>query len=141
MHVKKGVTRNEYLTSVIASRAGIGPKIFGYQTPFMKMEKLEMTLEEYREEFGLDKEMKEKIVDKVRRLHQLGIFHGDLHDENIMISNEEPFLIDFGESVRIQDIDSDYIKYYNNRWDELEEVPAENLQDLLNHEMFAAWQE
>lgn len=38
-----------------------------------------------------------KLINNIINLHQLGIYHGDLHNENIIISDDECYLIDIAD--------------------------------------------
>ena len=60
------------------------------------MEKMDMTLGDYvLENINFTK----GVVDVIKNLHIIGIFHGDLTSENIMInSKNEPIIIDFSRS-------------------------------------------
>jgi predicted Ser/Thr protein kinase len=50
----------------------------------------------------LNAALKQKIVNKVKKMHNAGIIHGDLHRNNIIINNKgEPWIIDFGKSLNL----------------------------------------
>jgi serine/threonine-protein kinase RIO1 len=53
----------------------------------------------------------DKIHAKIQRLHELGIFHGDLNNTNIVINNQEIYFIDFEYTCYIQDIN---IPFFSN---------------------------
>ncbi|MFZ8849434.1 MAG: serine protein kinase RIO [Thermoproteota archaeon] len=42
----------------------------------------------------------EKIINYIEVLYKVGIIHADLSEYNILIHNGEPYLIDFGQSVK-----------------------------------------
>ena len=67
------------------------------------------TLYELVEKNEVTSDLANKIIDKLDRMHNLGLIHGDLHDNNIMIDkNGEPFIIDLGLSYSIETkIDTD----------------------------------
>jgi tRNA A-37 threonylcarbamoyl transferase component Bud32 len=60
-----------------------------------------ITLQKYKDKKGkLDVHDKQKINDKITKLHKLGIYHSDLHFENIIAvkkgKNYDFIFIDFG---------------------------------------------
>lgn len=73
------------------------------------------TLSEYTKTHKLTPKMKEQVRDLVTRLHKAGIYHKDLHPENILVkcdpknSKSKPTFIisDFGESKSIKNIHND----------------------------------
>ena len=63
------------------------------------------TLEEFSQENLIDAEFIQKIRDKVKKMHELQIFHTDLHAGNIFVHKKsgpdevpEPYIGDFGTS-------------------------------------------
>lgn len=50
------------------------------------------------------RKMCHKILEKVKKMHKLGLVHNDLHQENILVDkNDEPWLIDFNSSAFIKE--------------------------------------
>ena len=50
----------------------------------------------------LNAALKQKIINKVKKMHNAGIIHGDLHRNNIIINNKgDPWIIDFGKSLNL----------------------------------------
>jgi len=106
----------------------------------LNMKKYPMTLFEYQEKNNIENEIEldeipEKINILIDKIHKLGIFHGDLHSNNILIdpSNMEVRIIDFGKSVLIEDLEDNsdyYIKYYNDFW----ETNFKTIEELLDFE-------
>ena len=48
----------------------------------------------------LNKTLKNSIVKQVNKMHKLGVIHGNLHRNNIIVNkNGHPWLIDFGKSI------------------------------------------
>jgi tRNA A-37 threonylcarbamoyl transferase component Bud32 len=58
--------------------------------------------------FNIDIKDREKYISPItaliKRLHENGIVHGDIHEENIVIDDNDVKLIDFGFSKYIKDI-------------------------------------
>lgn len=101
MFTKKKVSRTEYEFALLASEYGIHPKIYSYKDRIMTMERLDdyPTIED-----------EQLVYDKIKELHNIGIFHGDMHAQNMMKKNGRIYLIDFERSTWIKDIDDEYIK-------------------------------
>jgi tRNA A-37 threonylcarbamoyl transferase component Bud32 len=104
------------------------------------------TLSEYLEEHKITPGIKEDINNKIQKLHSLGILHGDLHSNNIVINQDmnEIKIIDFGESKFISEIKKDkdkYIQYFNNFWEPTEWIGSEitSIDGLLEYE-FKMWE-
>lgn len=57
-----------------------------------------------KENFSL---YKNQVYEKIEQLHSLGIVHGDLHEENIVVNDNEVKLIDFGLSKFTNDFSDD----------------------------------
>lgn len=116
----------------------IAPKIVYESESITGMQKYEMTLSEYEECNGYYKtsELYEDIDRMIRRMHQAGIIHGDLHNQNIVLTSSSSTidirLIDFGQSIYIESIESDhdFLKIMSEFWNE----ELCNLQDLVNYE-------
>lgn len=70
------------------------------------------------------------IRDKVMQLHSLGIYHGDLHEENIVIDGSDVRIIDYGMSKFISLID----EYNMNAYETERGIPT-SVQELLQWEL------
>ena len=44
----------------------------------------------------------DKIIEYMKKLHQLGLVHGDLSEFNILIKDDNPYFIDFSQSSSIE---------------------------------------
>lgn len=49
-----------------------------------------------------------EIVDSIQNLFKTGIIHGDLSEYNVLYFKEKPYLIDFGQSVKINHPNANY---------------------------------
>jgi serine/threonine protein kinase len=100
------------------------------------------TLSEYTKTHKLTTKMKEQIRDIVTRLHKAGIYHKDLHPENILVkcdpknkkSNPKFIISDFGESKSMKNIHNDDfifiqdIKDTNKSIDErVDKIPVDSM--------------
>lgn len=125
-----GVSELEF--NRIASLAEISPEIMSIEidkkgyilgtrkyTPFIELSMRERKI------------FRQQIKDLLYKLHDLGIYHGDLTENNIVVdlSHDEIFLIDFGRSKFIEDITDDDLK--ENIFGE----ESENLEDFLSAEI------
>lgn len=100
------------------AHAGVAPIIYdAWKTKthgFIIMEQLDETLEN-----KIDKmDYIDKVIDKVKIMHQLGIIHGDLHLGNIMLTKHgEIRIIDFGSGRKFV-IKREIFKYLTKFWSE-----------------------
>ena len=91
-----------------AGEIGVSPKFHGvsacfsgdYPIMMFEMGAMKRTLRDWvldgRSMDELDG-MLSKIDKKVEKLHSVGIFHHDLHDENVMLdAKDQPFVVDYG---------------------------------------------
>jgi hypothetical protein len=91
---------------ITASNAGLAPKIIEIiesdTTVSIIMESLEVSMREELSEHPEEKDNLSKIgVDLIRRLHGIGITHGDLHTGNFMRdANGKWMFIDFGRASK-----------------------------------------
>lgn len=77
------------------------------------MKKYPKTLSELRN----TKRLAKRIKDMLEKLHNMNIFHGDVHEENIVYDpvTDDLRIIDFGLSKQISEItDADLELYYPN---------------------------
>jgi len=72
------------------------------------------------------------IKNKLMELYNLNIFHGDIHEENIVINpeTEQVRLIDFGRSKFFNEITPNFLLRYDMYFD-----VVDNIQDLLAIEL------
>ena len=102
----KIVNENEFLFTKIASNANISPKLVSWE---QDNEKYIIQIKKYPSTLWdiTDRSIYEnKIIQLVKKLQSLGIFHNDIHAENIVLDQKsgEVRLIDFGISCWIEDI-------------------------------------
>lgn len=57
---------------------------------------------------------KKMICEKLNRMHDLGIIHNDLHEDNIFLEEKEAYIIDFGLSQIIEPNNGSKSNYMNN---------------------------
>jgi len=102
----KIVNENEFLFTLIASNEDISPKLVSWKRDnekyIIQIEKYPSTLWDIT-----DRSIYEfKIINLVKKLHSLGIFHNDIHAENIVLDQKSGNvkLIDFGISCWIDNI-------------------------------------
>ena len=55
----------------------------------------------FKRENPLTLEQRNQFCDKIDRMHSLGYIHNDLHQDNIFIDKQEPYIIDFGLTEHI----------------------------------------
>ena len=102
---QKKVNVQELKISLITSENNISPPIHSFRNVndgeyLMLMEKYPKTLLDL--DLGDRIAEYQKIVDLVNNLHGIGIVHGDISEENIVIKDNDVRLIDFGLSEYIQ---------------------------------------
>lgn len=137
----KQVDMNEYNFYRILEGDDITPEIIATDVTTIIMNKYETTVGEYLANNDPSREEEEIITRKckllVQKLHDKGILHGDLHDDNIVCDEdlEEFRIIDLENATFIQLIDDRYIMYYNDHW-ETEFTTAE---EIVEHELNHSW--
>lgn len=82
------------------------------------------------------------IITLIDKLHRYGIYHGDLHLDNIMVNqlddnNIEYYFIDFGKGGRFSSMDDprlyeDYLEISAHIQDLIDEYPSDNFDELYN---------
>jgi len=74
----------------------------------------------------------DSIKNKLMQLYNMGIFHGDIHEENIVINpdTQQVRLIDFGQSKFLNEITPDFLLRYDMYFD-----IVNNIDDLLAMEL------
>lgn len=117
----------EVMISRLMSRIGVGPKVYEVFITrtvtsrnkkvfgIIIMEKLHMQTAVFSEE-----QMESLIFSNITPMHEAGVFHGDLHGENVMVTKDgDPRLIDFGIALYFP---SEYGVPFRVRKDEFEHL-------------------
>jgi tRNA A-37 threonylcarbamoyl transferase component Bud32 len=138
--ITKKLNTNEYEFLEKLEYTNIIPTIYDLSHKSLTDERYETTLEDYivdnnitkLEQLGIIPTLIYKLID---RIHKLGIVHGDLHTNNIVINtkNNDVRLIDFSESKWVSDMDEACIINYNVLFEP--EVPFKTLEDLMKYEL------
>lgn len=106
-----GFEREAELTR-LASEIGVGPKVYdvfsccgsenGVCYAIIIMDALDMTLTDWLRSpaaftLAARERMRDAVDAKLRKMHRAGLFHNDLHTDNVMVTKDGvPFIIDFG---------------------------------------------
>lgn len=133
-YIEKRISYGEYkINKLIQNRdPNITVPIIEITKTKLVLEKYPMTIYDYLDENSLSEELLLKIKDLINRLHKIDIFHGDIHEHNIVINDEgDVRLIDFGQSMIISNIDNFDIDFYCKNWDLNSDT---TLEDILSHE-------
>lgn len=100
----------EYEFSILAGEHKIAPKIDKVKSGIQEykseyylvlvMQKMDQTLRDYlKNDVNVDGEaIHKELKHKIMSLHDLGICHNDLHEDNIMIKNKTWYIIDYGKA-------------------------------------------
>lgn len=92
----------EYKLQEIASKSGICPKVYDYDTvsKYIVMERMDKHLINVMEKQkgNLTKTQQLRILDIFKKLDALEIFHGDANPLNYMLKGKTIYIIDFGYS-------------------------------------------
>lgn len=91
-----------------ADKKGIPKDKFNLELEFIEGEKLSETLNNYPEE--KQKEILKKLGEEVANLHKNNIIHGDLTTSNVILKENQVYIIDFGLgfiSQKIEDMGVD----------------------------------
>jgi serine/threonine protein kinase len=114
--------KTEVVLQSLAAYYGFAPKIFKCwiegdgknKTGFFIMEKMDRSLSDVLNECKYDEEKTNQVFKKVdaliRKLHDISIFHGDIHLDNVMVHNGKYKIIDFGDAVLKEDLTSSDLK-------------------------------
>lgn len=131
----KCMTRHEAEIFELASMAGIAPKVIerrkiGENHYDLLVERYTCTVAEMTPNKRRSSQLSHSLADLLKRLHALGIYHGDIHPDNIVvIDGTSPKLIDFGASLYLSEITDREL--LTNRYD----TTIDNIQDLLAAEI------
>ena len=115
MSIQKLMSQKELDITIIASNNSIAPKILHVEKVndeyLITMEKYPYTLSHANDKV----KYRNMVKDKIYQLHKLGIFHADIHDDNIIVDEDKGVvkIIDYGLSEYITDIDDEFIRDYN----------------------------
>lgn len=114
---------NELKKSELMGKYGIGPKVYDYYicadgnmvNVILIMEYMNYgTLESYLRIHSLKESDQIQILDKMKKMHKLGIIHGDIHEGNILVKKMKGkfyfYLGDFGFSKDFNQIKQNRIK-------------------------------
>lgn len=98
----KFTNKNEAEIYNLLSREGIAPPMLIDDLGYTMLITSKRLWDRHNGHIG--ENMKQILLEKVQKMHDLGIFHGDLHERNVVLSENEPFIIDFGNSEFIKDM-------------------------------------
>ncbi len=93
----------EYSLQKKASRKGVAPKVYDYDTvgKWILMEKMDSHLITDLNHINLSKKQQERIIDIFKRLDDSRVLQGDANILNLMVKNGEIYLIDYGFAKEI----------------------------------------
>ena len=133
-HIEKKISYSEYkINKLIQERdPSITVPVIELTNTKLVLERYPMTIYDYLEENGLSEELISKLKSLINRLHEIDIFHGDIHEYNIVVNDKGDIrLIDFGQSIIISKADDFDVNFYCKNWDlDLNST----LDDILSHE-------
>ena len=110
--------KNEIDISQKMGEMNIGPKLYDYYMCQPDMNKIsifivmewmtEGSLNNWLQNNKLTKAQENSILKKIKKMHEVGILHADLHDQNILVtkrkSKTEFYIGDFGISKTVKDL-------------------------------------
>jgi tRNA A-37 threonylcarbamoyl transferase component Bud32 len=111
----KRITSKEFQIYKQVAEASLAPKIIHFTVEndliLLTTQKIAYTYGE----LAINKEQIEKYTEKwhqlLNKLHNLGIYHGDISEENVMFDeNGKGYLIDFGLSGSLKDITQENVE-------------------------------
>lgn len=88
---------------------GLAPKVISHGTDHINMERVG-GVKILSSSTSLPQEEVNEFLDKLRKFHKEGNFHGDIHNGNLVNTNDGLRLIDYGNSKIDQDVDSTRFK-------------------------------
>lgn len=133
----KEISMNEYNFYKLLRGSGITPDILEIEPGRLKIPIYDSTLGDILMNIPLTEsqisELYERVRDLIRKLHQMGVIHGDLHNDNILCSTDltDIRLIDFEKSTFVDLVDDEYLEYY----DSIFGTKAMSVDDILEHEL------
>ena len=74
------------------------------------------------------------IRQKIRKMHEMGIVHGDLHIQNIVVIDNKPYFIDFEYTMKIKNIDEEKIRWFSEFLELKEYGYPETIEGILDRE-------
>ena len=97
--------KKEYKLQKIASRAGVAPRVYEYDTisKYIVMDVMDKHLIDVmdKQKGHLHKYQQQRIIDIFKTLDKCGVFHGDANLANYMVKDKIIYMIDFGFSKNI----------------------------------------
>jgi predicted unusual protein kinase regulating ubiquinone biosynthesis (AarF/ABC1/UbiB family) len=107
-HVVKEINHDPVI-DIQAMELGIGPNVIIFKCGghvYLVQERLEMTLTEYLKSHRFSDRLKKKLSNMITdTIFKMGIFHNDLHSDNIMMrKGGVPVLIDYETAIKIDTI-------------------------------------
>jgi serine/threonine protein kinase len=139
-HIKYGVTYKEYRIYKEMSHYGIAPNIITYDPSQRKLitEYAGIRIEDIKDRHRY----RNQIIDKIKKMHNHGVFHLDISGANILIDKyEKVWIIDFGLSIWksewTQNLGPEYYDEYADTSEELAQLELDEIDICivrLNHE-------
>ena len=144
MSYTKKINKNEYYFYLYLEGTGITPDIISITEDELNIVKYDTTLQEilYCNRYNNSAEKTKQITNGVKKLieklHDLYIFHYDLHDLNIVCNKEgtDFRIIDFEHAMFFNEITKNTIKNYNIAFDW---ARCKTIEDLLKFELNESW--
>jgi len=93
----------EYILQKMASKMGVAPKVYNYDTvsKYIVMEKMDEHLYPQLQKGIFPKKYQKRILEIYEKLDEAKVFHGDANLMNYMFKDGELYIIDFGFSREI----------------------------------------
>lgn len=100
-----GKLLQEFNLQKIASKNGIAPKVYDYDTvsKYIVMELMESHLIDYMKDKILSKDQQERIIEIFHILDKAKVYHNDANLYNYMMKGDQIYLIDYGFAREITD--------------------------------------
>lgn len=130
IHRKYITNSNELTIYKIASDNNISPKCFNDVCDEYKNNNI--IFSEFIHDIltkNIDIDTYLKIQEKLKKLHTLNIIHGDISLRNIIMKDDEPYIIDYGTSMFKKDINmnSCFYEHKNKTFEEFCEIELNEL--------------
>ena len=111
--------KREVVNQTKCANAGLCPKVYySSETEFI-MDRLDLTVSDLFERYwdpNVNGLIVKSLFDLLDRLHQIGLIHGDLHLDNIMVKDENPELERFNEEHNIPMSELERYNHHNYRY-------------------------